>query len=190
MLFPLLTLIFRVIDDFKLPIVRSRYLRVRDSSSPGYIGMNEFTLLHSKEKGFPRKRFLFNFVPPFNRERNSFGISLEERTSPPWTLKNGWKRKPGCTFREHKNLRIYLDRHGNRPPWFRRSRCYKASRCNYFTRRRKKKEEEEEEEKTKWLLSKFCTLPIASIGFRFFVSTFVSLNFAGDKERGRVITGG
>lgn len=54
----------------------------------------------------------------------------------------------------------------------------------------KKKEEEEEEEKTKWLLSKFCTLPIASIGFRFFVSTFVSLNFAGDKERGRVITGG
>lgn len=44
--------------------------------------MNEFTPLHSKEKGFPRKRFLFNFVPPFDKERNSFGISLEEPTSP------------------------------------------------------------------------------------------------------------
>ena len=63
---------------------RRRRLNCRSPSSTRFFltRLHEFPRLHSKEKGFPWKRFLFNFVPPFNKEKNSFRISLEERTSP------------------------------------------------------------------------------------------------------------
>lgn len=136
------------------------HLRVRDSTR-----LHEFPRLHSKEKGFPRKRFLFNFVPPFNKERNSFRISLEERTSPANVEK--W-------VKEEARLHFY---NLSRPISWRSAPVIRAvTKLLQLFHATKKGEE-----KTRGGFSKFCV----DLEFRSpFISTFASLDFARTRRGG------
>lgn len=126
------------------------HLRVRDSTR-----LHEFPRLHSKEKGFPRKRFLFNFVPPFNKERNSFRISLEERTSP--TNVEKW-------VKEEARLHFY---NLSRPISWRSAPVIRAvtKLLQLFHARKKRKRKREEASRNFASISNFVLLSFASLDF-------------------------
>lgn len=147
-----------------------------------HLWMNLLRSIPRKRDSHERDSFSISFLPSTRREIRSESLSRNERH--PRTLKNGWKKKPGCTFGEHKNLSsVYLDRsrsRGDQPPWFRRSPSV-ALQLFHATKKRK--------EEGKIGFSKFRTLLSrrSDFAFRF---NFCLPQFCGNKERGRVITGG
>lgn len=126
-----------------------------------HLWMNLLRSIPRKRDSHERDSFSISSLPSTRREIRSESLSRNERH--PRTLKNGWKKKPGCTFGEHKNLSsVYLDRsrsRGDQPPWFRRSPSV-ALQLFHATKKRK------EEGKTERLLE-ISHPSLASIGFRF-----------------------
>lgn len=148
-----------------------------------HLWMNLLRSIPRKRDSHERDSFSISSLPSTRREIRSESLSRNQRH--PRTLKNGWKKKPGCTF---GSIKIYLVSISTDLAAveisLRDSEDLPLSRCNYSTQQRKEKKRGKQRG-----FSKFRTLLSrrSDFAFRF---NFCLPRFCGNKERGRVITGG
>lgn len=144
-----------------------------------HLWMNLLRSIPRKRDSHERDSFSISSLPSTRREIRSESLSRNEHH--PRTLKNGWKKKPGCTFGEHKNLsRKYLSRPISQP-WRSASVIQKISLCRVaIIPRNKEKKRRGENREASRNFAPFSRVDRISLS----VSTFVSLNFAGTKRGG------